>query len=335
MDFSAIFQLRTKKYWWLDVIFYVAISLLIATVFCFVIFWGKNHYQRQDIEKVTKNLQSVGTFQQKENETEVQIYQKKVQDFTLLFKDHEFASNVFAFLQDQTMPSIWYNQFSLDEKNHGALLTGEAESMDAFSRQVGVFENNKYVKSITALNSSIANSARIQFTMSLNLDGSIFSYTSTMARILKLASNAKTTKPATSSASLKSSEKNITAFHLLLDPEVEGIVDQTNFSVAINVPFGTDVKALVTSIVTSSDAAVSPTSGVLQDFTNPVDYTVKAQDGSTQIYAVKVNVLPQVVAKKAENPAPVGLIVSIILAVVIILAAAIFIILKKSKKKQP
>ena len=39
MDLSAIFQIRTKKFWWMDVIFYFVISLLVATVFCYGIFW--------------------------------------------------------------------------------------------------------------------------------------------------------------------------------------------------------------------------------------------------------------------------------------------------------
>ena len=38
MDFSVIFQLRTKKFWWMDVIFYFVIYLLIATVLCYFIF---------------------------------------------------------------------------------------------------------------------------------------------------------------------------------------------------------------------------------------------------------------------------------------------------------
>ena len=51
MDFSVIFQLRTKKFWWMDVIFYFVISLLIATLFCYVIFLTKNNFQREDIKK--------------------------------------------------------------------------------------------------------------------------------------------------------------------------------------------------------------------------------------------------------------------------------------------
>lgn len=55
------------------------------------------------------------------------------------------------------------------------------------------------------------------------------------------------------------------------------------------VPVGTDVSALVPTIALSPFATVSPASGVPQNFTSPVNYTVTAQDGvSTKTYTVKV-----------------------------------------------
>ena len=137
-------------------------------------------FREQDIKIETADLQTVGTDQQKQQETEVINYQKKIKDFTNLLKNHEFASNVFAFMQAQTMPNIWFNQFSLDEKNNAVQLSGESDNMDAFSRQVAVFEKNKYVKNIGTFNSSLGESARIEFNMNLMLDQNIFNYLSDM-----------------------------------------------------------------------------------------------------------------------------------------------------------
>ena len=67
-----------------------------------------------------------------------------------------------------------------------------------------------------------------------------------------------------------------------------GTVDETNYTVTLNVPYGTDVKNLTPSIVISPSATVLPASNVSQDFTNPVTYIVTAQDGSVQNYIVKV-----------------------------------------------
>lgn len=178
MDFGIIFKLREKKFWWVDVIFYFAISLLIAVIFCYIIFLVKNNFQREDIKKETAALETVGTDQQKEYENSVVNYGNKIRDFTILFKEHEFASNVLAFMQTQTMPNIWFKQFSLDEKNNGVQLSGESDTMDAFSRQVAIFEKNKYVKSVGALSSVLGDSAKVQFNMNLVLEQNIFNYIS-------------------------------------------------------------------------------------------------------------------------------------------------------------
>ncbi|MCW8965830.1 MAG: hypothetical protein OQK82_03960 [Candidatus Pacearchaeota archaeon] len=56
----------------------------------------------------------------------------------------------------------------------------------------------------------------------------------------------------------------------------------------LTVPDGADVTALVPTITTSPDSSISPASGVVQDFTNPVIYTVTAEDSSTQDYVISV-----------------------------------------------
>ncbi|HUL58558.1 MAG TPA: hypothetical protein VLU43_04750, partial [Anaeromyxobacteraceae bacterium] len=85
-----------------------------------------------------------------------------------------------------------------------------------------------------------------------------------------------------------SSTKDITSFTIL---GVNGTI--TGTSIAITLPYGTDVTALAPTIaIAGSGASVSPASGVPQDFTHPVVYTVTAADGSTKAYTVTVSVAP-------------------------------------------
>ena len=84
--------------------------------------------------------------------------------------------------------------------------------------------------------------------------------------------------------------KAITAFNFNgLTPNVTGTVDEGAKTIALTVPYGTDVTALVPSI-THTGASLSPNTGVAQDFTSPVNYTVTAADSSTQQYTVTVTV---------------------------------------------
>jgi hypothetical protein len=88
--------------------------------------------------------------------------------------------------------------------------------------------------------------------------------------------------------------KAITAFSFQgLDPAVVGVVNEGTHTVALTVPFGTDVTHLVATFTTTgasvkvgSTTQVSGTTA--NDFTSPVTYTVTAADTTTQAYVVTV-----------------------------------------------
>jgi len=86
-------------------------------------------------------------------------------------------------------------------------------------------------------------------------------------------------------------EAEITSFVIAsLDPEVAGeIVDTV---ITIEVPASANVTNLVPEIEISVNASIVPASGVAQNFTNPVVYTVTAENGNTQQYSVSVSQLP-------------------------------------------
>jgi hypothetical protein len=95
---------------------------------------------------------------------------------------------------------------------------------------------------------------------------------------------------AASNAVVPSAPKAITAFNFnALSPAVVGSINQGAFTITLVVPPGTNVTALVPTI-TITGTSVVPASGVAQDFTNPVTYTVHASDATTQAYTVTVTI---------------------------------------------
>lgn len=68
---------------------------------------------------------------------------------------------------------------------------------------------------------------------------------------------------------------------------VYGTVDEDNKMVRLDFPTGTDVTHLTPTIIISNYATIEPKSGVTQDFTNPVYYTVTAMSGATAQYMVE------------------------------------------------
>ncbi|WP_194767911.1 T9SS type A sorting domain-containing protein [Tamlana sp. I1] len=77
-----------------------------------------------------------------------------------------------------------------------------------------------------------------------------------------------------------STETDILTF-TLPEQTSEATIDATAHTVAIEVAFGTDLTSLTPAITLSANATVNPLSGVAQDFSNPVVYSVTAEDATT------------------------------------------------------
>lgn len=78
---------------------------------------------------------------------------------------------------------------------------------------------------------------------------------------------------------------------------LEGTIDNDAKTITLELPEGS-TKRFAPQITISEFAVVEPASGVLQDFTEPVPYTVTAQNGDTRTYKVIVTVSTQ----RRENP---------------------------------
>lgn len=333
MDFSIFYQLRTKKIWWVDVVFYFVISLLISAIFCYLIFILKIYLQEKEIKNLDAATETVGTDIQKDHEKTVFNYQKKINDYALLIADHEFASNVFGFLEKDTLPNVWFSSFSLPTKQNQVDLSGEAENMDALSRQTAAFEKNEFVKKVNLLSSSVGDLGKVNFSLSLLLDSKIFNYIQPAPA--ENSPNAENNNvPVNSAGENKNTEKLITSFDLPLTPEVIGVINQANRTIALNVPPGTDITALSPSINVSISATVSPASNAPQNFTNPVVYTVTAADGSAQNYTVTVIAAKPVNAGSTKSSAGTIIIAILIIAVVIVAVLGVFFFFKKRSGKK-
>ncbi|MBX2954428.1 MAG: DUF5018 domain-containing protein [Leadbetterella sp.] len=88
----------------------------------------------------------------------------------------------------------------------------------------------------------------------------------------------------------KSSAKAISKFSFAgLSPAVEGTIDETAKTIKATVPATADITKLAPSVTVSAKATVSPATGVTQDFSKDVTYTVTAEDGTVQAYKVSVS----------------------------------------------
>jgi len=101
-----------------------------------------------------------------------------------------------------------------------------------------------------------------------------------------------------SSAAPISSNKDITSFNFYasenstLSQDVYGLINSDSGSILLTVPYGTDISALIPSIL-HSGAAIVPVSDLSSDYSSgSVTYTVIAQDSSKKEYSVSVAIAP-------------------------------------------
>ncbi|HNW81792.1 MAG TPA: DUF5018 domain-containing protein [bacterium] len=91
---------------------------------------------------------------------------------------------------------------------------------------------------------------------------------------------------------IKSSEKQILSFVLnQFTPSISGTIDESAKTITATIPADSDLKTLVPVVTVSERASVSPQSGTIVDFSNPVVYTVTAEDGTTALYVATVTIV--------------------------------------------
>jgi hypothetical protein len=91
------------------------------------------------------------------------------------------------------------------------------------------------------------------------------------------------------------SAKAITAYSIAGFPAVAGTINEAAKTIAVTVPFGTNVTALVAAFTTTGEnvkvgATVQTSTATANNFTAPVAYIVTAADASTATYTVTVTV---------------------------------------------
>ncbi len=89
-------------------------------------------------------------------------------------------------------------------------------------------------------------------------------------------------------ASTPSNKADILSFNI--PSQISSVIDAQGATVSVVMPAGTNLTSLTPTITVSAGATINPASGVAQDFTNPVTYTVTAQDASTKAWTVTVTV---------------------------------------------
>ncbi len=164
----------SKKFSWEDFLFYFSIILLIATVSSF--FYFKTSINRTTI--TIKNLEEEirkKTPEQRELEERIFTYQEKINDISTLLADHKPSSKVFAFLEENTHPQVWFSDFLFMSTGSRVEVSGFVESFEALGQQALIFKENPLIRDLRLFEVSIDREEGVSFTFSLFFEPQIFS----------------------------------------------------------------------------------------------------------------------------------------------------------------
>ena len=90
--------------------------------------------------------------------------------------------------------------------------------------------------------------------------------------------------------SVKHDEARILSF--VINGQYIGVINQTNRTISVQVPEGTNLTSLVPTVTATEGATVTPASGTPCDFTNPVDFTVTYNTASYTYTATVTEMTP-------------------------------------------
>lgn len=159
---------------------YAAFAICIVAIFGYVVFSFTAYIENKKIASWNARSAAVSAMpNQKIDEKNVADYQKKIANYRVISNNHKITSHVFTFIEERTLPAVWFSSFDMAQATYRLTLKGEAENMATLSRQVKIFESStEYIKSVAIADSRAELSGKIAFTVNLILTPAMFSYTS-------------------------------------------------------------------------------------------------------------------------------------------------------------
>ncbi len=152
------------------------LALAVIGIYGFLLF--QSFAKNKEINALDAKISGLESLQNKTYESTVLDYKKKISDYEMIIGKHKISSHVFNFIEQTTLPNVWFSSFDMSGSTNILTLSGESENMASLSNQIQTFEkHSEYIKDITVLNSQTELSGRVKFTISFQLQPKVFNWT--------------------------------------------------------------------------------------------------------------------------------------------------------------
>lgn len=118
--------------------------------------------------------------------TELQILDKRLNAATAILDQHVAVSPIFVLLEESTLPTVRYSDFTydIDAKTNlvNVEMKGEAKGYNFIALQADLFNDNKFIKNPIFSDLVLDQNGNVDFNLTFSVDKSLISYESFLDR---------------------------------------------------------------------------------------------------------------------------------------------------------
>ncbi len=178
MAIEIIPKTKTKKTYFLGILFYFSLLLFITSL---ISYFALNFYQKRlegELTNIKKGLEKTADEKALEEEifgSEKNVgYQQKIKDFGVLLNAHKLPVNFFNFLEENTHPKVWFSKFNLDLEKNLLEMSGYADNFEVLGQQALIFKRQDFIKNMNLSMVSLGKDGKVNFDLQLTIDPKIF-----------------------------------------------------------------------------------------------------------------------------------------------------------------
>lgn len=162
-------EITEEKAHWASLLLIFSILFFLFSIFGYFFILYSLKSTQENIQNLQGTLQAGKTGEQRTLEEKVLAYQQKIQDISLLLRDHKKTTNVFEAIEKFSHPQVYLTRFKLDSEKAVLELEGITESFQNLAQQKVLWQGSPFFKEVDIARVSLVENGKIEFMLSIFL----------------------------------------------------------------------------------------------------------------------------------------------------------------------
>ncbi len=146
-------------------LFFFSLFFLFASIIAYFVFLSLQKKAEASIQNLQERLAKEKTAEIEALEKTLQDYEKRLRNIEPLLKEHVFTSKLFAELEKNTHPQVFFYHFDLDCPNLTVTLKGKSKDFFSLGQQILILEKNPKIANPTLEQLSLDQEKMVDFVL--------------------------------------------------------------------------------------------------------------------------------------------------------------------------